>query len=706
MTEACYVDAFLTKQPKEGISIVQARLKDAIALDHEFAEYIKERALVEENYAKSLSKVSKKLYTTDPVVLGHFGPIWELLINELSQAANYHSEFAQQMTQEIEKPMRTACSEDIHRIQQMDAIVQKKKSVRGSIFKKKPIEMTGEWQTDGVEYLNLHQKVDQARLARLKFMVEKFETLQSDHLEKQVQMTHIALSSVKEFDVEHDIRDFCKERGKGLQTLTPKSMPMRPRSSTTNSHDSTRSTNKFKSVFGRRKKSQDQLSQFDYPNHPITTPVDTNHALTAVTPNTIVPNPLIDIVPSRAQPNPASLVDSEGYSIPPKTTSTYTHAFGSDVSSKESPSDIESDMQSLSWSQRYQVSIKDSIVQEETNQANESFNKMASILRERTPTVTRRARGRRENAPRSQTYSTLFTTGPATNASQTRSNSMIFLSSSETNPFLATSSFIPPHMPSSPSLHSLKARTSEASLQLQSIPEAQQTQQEQLIPPLSASVRESVMIVDPDTIHVTGQVLLHCQDTSLGSIPLRLQYNSHLSGLTACSPRITANPDGDYLFDTDGLTQGQSVACFTYKTTASVSALPFQLSASWKCVQDVSYLIVKHGKNLDISSTDIKGNIYVVMDDTVTNVQSTPQGVWDTSSKRLTWHIRDLLQQYQGPEGPQQRLLAKFYVNQAGTPQPLCFSYLLKNYSISGLSVQSSAIEIKQTGCVIQSESL
>lgn len=59
-----------TKKPKEGISIAQTRLKDAMALDMELAEYFKERSQIEEVYAKSLAKASKRLYTMDPGVLG------------------------------------------------------------------------------------------------------------------------------------------------------------------------------------------------------------------------------------------------------------------------------------------------------------------------------------------------------------------------------------------------------------------------------------------------------------------------------------------------------------------------------------------------------------------------------------------------------------------------------------------------------------
>lgn len=41
-----------------------------MALDMELAEYFKERSHIEETYAKSLEKASKRLYMMDPGVLG------------------------------------------------------------------------------------------------------------------------------------------------------------------------------------------------------------------------------------------------------------------------------------------------------------------------------------------------------------------------------------------------------------------------------------------------------------------------------------------------------------------------------------------------------------------------------------------------------------------------------------------------------------
>lgn len=50
----------------------------------------------------------------------HFAPVWELLLKEFNQVANYHSEMAHQVSQTIEKPLRASPSEDYHRLQQVN----------------------------------------------------------------------------------------------------------------------------------------------------------------------------------------------------------------------------------------------------------------------------------------------------------------------------------------------------------------------------------------------------------------------------------------------------------------------------------------------------------------------------------------------------------------------------------------------------------
>ncbi|GAA5797629.1 hypothetical protein HPULCUR_003020 [Helicostylum pulchrum] len=666
-----YVEAFLTKKPKEGITIVQERLKGSVTLDKELAE-----AEIEENYAKSLAKASKRLYIMDSSVLGHFAPIWELLLKEFNQVANYHSELAYRVSQEIEIPLRSPASQDYQTLEQMEPIIHsienknRLSSVKGSIFKR-PNKPT--WETQGVEYLALAQKMDESRLSRIKEYVTKFEQIQSQQLTKRVELTKKILSAANTFDIQHDIRDFCTQRSKGLVLLRPRS----------NSHDSQRSTtsNKFKAVFMKKKKDHSYSSD-QHSLHSVSESIDTTIPVTAKPPSVTSSND--SSLPSIQQGIP--LVDAEGYSIP--TTTGQLPAIASNLPSRNTSEDLDSDFQSLKLNQKLQISIKDDIVPVETTEANDTFNKMASMLRERTPTITRRPRGRRESSIiRSQTDSSLnsvYNDGHRANSVTSLSS----LRSSTSNPFLQSQQSTSPSLsnttPFGSSPQQVNTPTSEvtaANWQLQPIMEDQQ-------PDLHFVIHEKTSMTDQNhQLVVDGQVFI----TYTGHTNTPIQINPfQIQGIQQLTPnpQYITSTDQHYTLETNQLPQGQAVLCFTYRVSLNGDGritLPIRLLPSWKCVEGISYLMIKHNKHPLIK--DVKGSVNVFYDK-VNSVQSTPQGMWQTETKCLTWQLEDLLNQYKLQEG-NPRLLAKFLLeeNHVGTEEPIHFNYLVKGALVTGFTI-------------------
>ncbi|KAI9471857.1 MAG: Muniscin C-terminal mu homology domain-containing protein [Benjaminiella poitrasii] len=753
-----YVEAFMTKKPKEGITIVEERLKNAMALDIELAEYFKERAQIEELYAKNLSKASKRLYTMDPGVLGYFAPVWESLLKEFNQIANYHSDMAYQITQNIERPLRTSPSEDYHKLQQYEHLINsstagsknKLSNVKGSIFRKSKNSSNSSLQNDMANYLALHQRIDEARLTRLKSMVELFEKIQSEQLSKRIEMSNMTLSSAQAFDTQHDIQDFCNERGKGLitsnyhATTNPiksaagdenpvnNSNPaaMRQRSSTMGSQDSHRSTNKFKSIFVKKKKSH-SFDNFSEENRHSTYSDVTEEVIHAPENHTT-----IDSMTPMNHNNSTSppLVDAEGYSIP-----TYTNNFSniaSDISSHNASDDVDSDLQSLKLNQRLQINIKENVVKEEENEANESFNKMATMLRARTPTVSKRPRGRRESSiNRSQTDSTLFTSSPSIQhhtLDNPRATSMISVSSNETNssnPFITSSSsptnnnfnavFGVSSSPTSSLGGTITLSNSPSAIHtgwpLQSIPEVQQQPQQQY---LSVFIKEKTTLTAPDLLHVSGQILISYRGTQASfspKLPIQLHHIDGIRQLTP-NPEYVTTENGIYMLNINSFVQSNEeeeesapLVCFTYELNSSPLALPIYLSPSWKCVEDVSYLMIKHAKNLLVTdASKLHGTVQVMMgnEPVIQHVQSTPQGLWDVKKYRLTWQLSELFNQYVQDESEEQqkRLLAKFYTEGKGSPRPIHLQYSLKDSLVSGISVLCKAIEIRHLKTMVQSE--
>jgi hypothetical protein len=224
-------------------------------------------------------------------------------------------------------------------------------------------------------------------------------------------------------------------------------------------------------------------------------------------------------------------------------------------------------------------------------------------------------------------------------------------------------------------------------MHLQSIPEQK--------PTVSISILEKTSMRSSNTLTVTGQIYV----SSSAPVPLRLQHMDGISHAMANPDYITTLPDGTYQFST---VTDQPVSCFTYEFNTSALALPVRLMPSWKCVEGVTYLMVKHEKNVIMDPEHLNGAVQVVMQD-VAQVQSTPQGIWDVSKQQLTWNLRDLVNQYQNQE--QLRLLAKFYLEGQGAPQPIHLHYKMKDSLVSGITVISEGADVN-TETMVQSDNI
>lgn len=266
--------------------------------------------------------------------------------------------------------------------------------------------------------------------------------------------------------------------------------------------------------------------------------------------------------------------------------------------------------------------------------------------------------------------------------------------------------YILPQQTQSPSLSSAGITlTDTPSSWLQPIPEVNQ----QTPHYLSISIVEKVTLASPNSLLISGQIMVSYHGSaSTSPIPLQLQ---HMDGMQQFSPNpqyITQQENRVYLLNTNNFQSGDKVPCFAYEINSSALALPVRLSPSWKCVDGISYLMIKHNKNAVMDMSKLNGNVQIFMpDQQVTNVQSTPQGIWDVSKHCLTWKLDDLLEQYgQNGENSQQRLLAKFYVNGHGSPQPVHLNYQWHDNLASGLSISCDSLEIKHMETMVQSHQI
>ncbi|KAI9289304.1 Muniscin C-terminal mu homology domain-containing protein [Umbelopsis sp. AD052] len=238
-----YVRAFLTENPEVGLDILSNRYKDAQKLDTELADYFKERASIEDQYAKSLVKSSKKLFMSDPTVLGKLAPVWSKLLEELTETSNIHAALAHSIMTEIEVEMRNQ-SQRYHAPQQMLQHGMSEFATSGKKNKKnkKGLDRTGSmlfkrgtseknilqnqaestWSVKGPEILSDLQVADTRRLDHVKRTIQKFEEIQTEHLKQQISMADTTLSLCISYDVEEEVNDFARTHGRNLKVLQPR----------------------------------------------------------------------------------------------------------------------------------------------------------------------------------------------------------------------------------------------------------------------------------------------------------------------------------------------------------------------------------------------------------------------------------------------------------------------------------------------------
>ncbi|KAI9270770.1 hypothetical protein BDA99DRAFT_329163 [Phascolomyces articulosus] len=788
---AQYAESFLTVRPKDGFDIVQDHMKAGRTIDEEFAQYFKERAFIEDQYAKNLVKASKKLFAMDKGSLGNFAPIWDLLFNEFTEISTAHAILSFKIAEEIEKPLRTPPSSEHSKVKSAEATFHrlvkdydensKKSKEKGTLFKrgnkdnsKRGLENAASmWYKDGPAFLENHQHLEEARLIRLKSLVEKFEQIQTDQMLKRMEIANITMSAATAYDISNEIDHFCQTRGKNLQKALGASgnEVRRPSyddrqgsgsiqttsttaSSPGESQKAGQRTSKLKSTFSLRRKTRNG-SALRIPDANSFGAIDeepnTNGATTQRPPSTrskgsYLPHNGSDRNLASPPPATASIhsqepqslqsssqspqtsshqqtiqapsLDAEGYSIPPPDRSEFSTALHDNNSGFDADSSHDS--------QRFKIDIHEDTVDKGNKQENDAtLTRVASLLRDKTPSVSRRPRGRRENIRsmqiesgsqifKNEERSTASVSAAATGGVESNISST---ATTPTNPFHQNSFEVSTPTSTSSVSHS-PTMSHEIPNQLRPIPETAAQ------PQIHASIVE-LTERDPQAgtdgpIRLQGQIKLVYNGPSSSNVPLLLR----LSQPAGQNISLTANPQfverwndepDIYALKVEAFDghRRQPVLCFKYQlemnaTTADTPSLPIQLKPAWKCTDDTTYLIVNYQTNPTKFIPEKSQVAICVKYDPVlvNNVQSTPQGAWDTSKKQLTWMTDAIAQSSQSS-----RLLAKFNTAEKGSSVPIILKYyckdaLMSNMSIEAVPASGSTLQIKQVQTVVRSDKI
>ncbi|CAG8595130.1 17610_t:CDS:10 [Dentiscutata erythropus] len=682
-----YLQAFLNDRPKHSFDVVQLRLRRAKALNQEIADYFKERAIIEDNYVRSLQKLANKTPLIDKSNLGSFASVWNAIFSELNDIVSIHASLYVMMNEEIDHPLREQATSDpgwtqlknlesnlsklareyeekLTKVNKHKIKTEKSSGKKAGSFESKLTEAQkaldqtqAEWRSCLSEYLEKSQVVDTRRLMNIKEMLVRFETAQAESYQRGVVMAERSMNTLMEFDVQTEIEEFCSN---SLHVAEGTSLEELPNSS---------SNNPFKSALGtiRRKRTASAHSESVYSQR-----LDSDNARSGSDGLRSPSNSSFILQNEVSPPSEMSvskvLVDSEGYSIPPESK-----PWDGFSSNDENDSDARSDgaQGSLAAQDKaIRVEIKPPIPEANEAEAAAAISLVMTTLKS-TPTIKQRAvRGRRDT-----TKSTIF-------------------SSDNIHVDTPTVSEISDNIVTSSPTCELPD-----TINYQGINTDIQTKAHGL----NASILETVNIIskggDVTKLLVTGEISVTYNDSMIrdNSTPIRVRINN-FDTLEKAVPNVSylspvPEVAGVYDLNIELLSQagGTPVVVMKYQLRIDPqhksTYVPLHVTPKWKCEPNQTSLVVSYEVNPEfrLSGTLAELSFMIPVDGEVKTVQSKPTGVWSVEKQRMYWQVSnaDLATPYE-----QKRILARFETSQTSQPAPAAVKFLCEGQLLSNISLE------------------
>ncbi|KAL1917228.1 uncharacterized protein VTP21DRAFT_4884 [Calcarisporiella thermophila] len=740
-----YVETFMTDRPRDGLEPLQSRLRKAKILHEELANYFHERALIEEMYAKSLQKLAKKSFITDRGALGTFATIWDLLHKEIGEMANVHTQMGKMIMDEVERSLRAQVGNaewaglkmydcaTFSLVREYDdwlAKVQKHqkaldKTANSAKHEAASLKLSNSthslqgvrdsWSAEAPLILQKFQLVDEARLANLKEMVERFEQIQSEQLMKRISAADTITSALLEFDIPAEIERFCSSFDALPRLQQSQSMPHSPPQSLTpsTSEDHVKERSGLRNALGtfRRRRKSTSTQYTSMSDH--SGGHDSSHAriggFTAMHTNDEPEQPpslsmpaLEDATATGAEPSgetatasagawdgpeatearapsllhtpgdiPRVTVDEEGYSIPPPSADRKPWDHASHIGS-DGDGDDESDTMSLGMGGRMRVEIKPQVTSENTDDASNALTRVKSMLQaSRSPTVSRR-RGRRDYR---NTASFIGDT------SLVISPGMSITDGSGGSEKEAAGGLAPPSPFSYEAPASLGNGPAGAGPANGHGPH---------VGGVVVGITETVNLLTTEDgsvsrVLVTGEVNLSAAEP----VQFRLDAAETALDKIVPNPAFIAEAGDGYQFTPHPAAGLQAAIKYQVHATPDHTDpyLPIEIRSIWRCEAGVTSLLVDWKLRPDWTLSELAFLVPVDGGVQKGQVQSRPQGVWNPERQKMLWRV-DTAELTEG------RLMARFVVEGQSKPAPIAVKWA----SAEGRLVSGVAAELLRGG--------
>ncbi len=237
-----------TLQPKSTIQTLRSRLIRSAQYTDALADLFDRRAALEQEYVDKLSKLGRKVESGGATGLsGGESKTWDLAMRELNETCAAHAGFASTLSADIAPSIRDMQAKLPlwKRVEIQDGnverVVKAHESARGRVDKAQKkggpklaaaqgelSNLSSDLEIQTPALYGEYQKLEMARLERLKEAMIKWGTLKSDLGRGILDSTEKGMNNLLGWDVERDVADVPKKMGAGSGGSGASGMTMTP----------------------------------------------------------------------------------------------------------------------------------------------------------------------------------------------------------------------------------------------------------------------------------------------------------------------------------------------------------------------------------------------------------------------------------------------------------------------------------------------
>ncbi|KAI4112706.1 MAG: hypothetical protein LQ345_006182 [Seirophora villosa] len=230
-------------QPHQAVAVLDERVKLIGKVNLDIAEWLSERRRVEEAYVQGLRKLGSRRPNTAPSEFGSiFQTSWQNIISSTESLAASHSQLAQSIEADVERPLRSYQREN-REMQAMSTIqgnlgavakeldAAQKRAERMSAGKSSASKVAEaissaeaidrEWQNQAPYVFEQLQALDENRVNHLRDVLTQLETHEVDQVERSRVSAESCLNTLLNVDTKEEISAFVARTSAGLPTIQP-----------------------------------------------------------------------------------------------------------------------------------------------------------------------------------------------------------------------------------------------------------------------------------------------------------------------------------------------------------------------------------------------------------------------------------------------------------------------------------------------------